>query len=111
MNRNHIVSARLKEIRTQRDLTQANVADGIGVSRSAVASWETGVREPNGAEMRRICEFLSVSSDYIYGYTNTCNTIKIPKVYNIDFNKLNALGKRTLFEYYNFLAQNETYAK
>lgn len=111
MSLSYIVSNKLKELRKRRGLTQAQVSYGIDVSRSTVASWELGTREPNAAELMELCEFFSVSPEYVCGLTEECTMIKIPKVYNIDLNKLNSLGKQTLFEFYNFLEQNETYKK
>lgn len=111
MSQIYIISSRLREMRKKRGLTQSHISEGIGISRSAVTNWELGIREPNALEMRKLCEFFSVSSDYLCGRTDNCTTINIPKVYNIDVSKLNALGKRMLFEFYDFLVQNETYAK
>ncbi len=106
-----IISARIRDLRKKRGLTQSDVAEGIGVSRSVVASWETGTREPNASEMRNLCEFFSASSDYFCGRTDICTSVNIPKVYNIDLSKLNSLGKRMMFEFYEFLVNNDTYGR
>ncbi len=106
-----IIGTRIKELRRKRGFTQAYVAHSIGVSRSSVTSWELGNREPNALDVRNLCQLFSVSSDYLCGRTDSCTTINIPKVYNIDITKLNSMGKRMLFEFYEFLAQNETYTK
>jgi len=107
----YIVSNRLKDLRKRSGLTQAQVAYGVDVSRSTVASWEAGNREPNSVEMMKICEFYGVLPEYMCGLTDACTTSNIPKVYDIDFNKLNTLGKQNLFEYYRFLTQNDLYKK
>lgn len=106
-----VISARIRELRKKRGMTQQRVAEEIKVSRSVVAGWELGTREPNALEMRNLCELFAVSSDYMCGRTDVCTTTNIPKAYNIDFNKLNSLGKRILFEFYDFLANNDTYKR
>ena len=107
----YIIAQRLKELRIKKGLTQSQIADELDVARSTVASWEKGVCEPNGVELKELSELFSVSSDYLYGRVDECTMINIPKVYNVDLNKLNALGKQTLFEFYNFLSTNELYMK
>lgn len=107
----YIIAQRMKELRIKRGLTQSQIAEELEVSRSTVASWENGVCEPNGVELGELSEFFCVSADYLYGRVDECTMINIPKVYRVDLNRLNALGKQTLFEFYNFLAQNEIYRK
>ena len=107
----YIISRRMRELRIKKGLTQSHIAEELNVSRSTVASWENGVSEPNGVELRELCEFFTVSADYLLGRVDECTMVNIPKVYKVDLNRLNALGKQTLFEFYNFLAQNELYMK
>lgn len=90
-------------------MTQAKVAEVIGVSRSVVASWEMGTREPNAMELRSLCELFSASSDYLCGRTDNCTSLNMPRSYNIDLTLLNSDGKRILFEFYDFLVSNEAY--
>ena len=111
MSYTKIIAIRLRELRKKRGLTQTEAAEGIGVSRSTLASWETGIREPNALELDGIRQYFNVSGDYIMGFSDQCTSVNIPKVYDIDLNRLNSLGKQTLFEMYNFLAQNDLYKK
>lgn len=106
-----IISARIKELRKKRGITQNDIAKALGISRSLIAGWEMGTREPNALEMRNLCMFFSVSSDYICGRTDSCTNMNISKTYDMDMSKLNPLGKRILFEFYDFLANNETYKR
>ncbi len=44
----------LKEKRAQAGLSQARLADVLGVSRNTVARWETGERTPTGLARRAL---------------------------------------------------------
>lgn len=62
-----IFSIRLKLVRLERRLTQAEVADVIGMSSSGYTKIEQGHREPSLQTLVRICDVLGVSSDYLLG--------------------------------------------
>ena len=47
-----------RRIRKDAHLTQADIADEIGVTAAAVAAWETGKRTPSGTAARRYGELL-----------------------------------------------------
>ncbi len=56
------VGLRIKEARQDAGLTQAELAQAVGVSRSAVAQWETGRTGQVGANLSRIATVLGVSA-------------------------------------------------
>lgn len=59
---------RIKQIRKSNNLTQQEFARRLGVSRSGVASYETGEREPISAVISLICREFDVSEDWLrYG--------------------------------------------
>jgi transcriptional regulator with XRE-family HTH domain len=54
--------------RRERGLTQDDLADQVGVSRSAVAQWETGRTGQITGNLSRIADVLEVSVEYLmYG--------------------------------------------
>lgn len=63
---------RLKTIRIDRGLTQAQLASILGVGRAAIAKWESGTREPRLQILVKLCDALDVSSDYLLGRTQHC---------------------------------------
>ncbi len=58
-------SQRLKQLRTDKHLTQAQVADRIGVTASMVSSYETDIRLPSFEVMVRIADLFGVTVDYL----------------------------------------------
>lgn len=64
---------RLKALRIQRGLTQAQLAVRLNISPSTVGMYEQGRREPDNGTLTKICRELNVSLDYLLG---TGNTIK-----------------------------------
>lgn len=62
-----MLSNRLKRIRTERGLTQSQLARILGISPSAVGMYEQGRREPDGATLARIASVLHCSTDELLG--------------------------------------------
>ena len=60
-------SERLKDVRKQAGLTQVDVAEKLGISQPAYASWERGVKKPTQDNLVKIAKILNVSVDYLVG--------------------------------------------
>lgn len=60
-------SERLKDLRKQAGLTQVDVAEKLGISQPAYASWERGVKKPTQDNLVKIAKILNVSVDYLVG--------------------------------------------
>lgn len=60
-----IFSKRLKELRMDRGIKQAELAREIVVSPSAIGMWEQGRREPDYDHLRRIARYFNVSIDFL----------------------------------------------
>ena len=59
-------SERLKEARKRKGLSQEQLADLVGVTRSTVAKWEIGERSPKGDHLIKLSEILGVSPTYFF---------------------------------------------
>ena len=57
----------LKNLRKQAHLTQVDVAEKLGISQPAYASWERGVKRPTQENLVKIAQILNVSIDYLVG--------------------------------------------
>lgn len=71
---------KLKALRLEKNLTQKQVADRIGLAISAVSSYESGMRYPSYEALIKLARIFHVSTDYLIGMTDTRN---------IDVNGLN----------------------
>lgn len=58
---------RLKTLRKQVKLTQAQIAEKLNISQQAYASWEHGVKKPTQENLVKIAQVLNVSVDYLVG--------------------------------------------
>ena len=58
-------SLRLQQLRLDKHMTQAQVAERIGVTASMVSSYETDIRLPSFEVMVRIADLFGVTVDYL----------------------------------------------
>ena len=58
---------KLKELRTEKNLSQIQFAKIINVSQRSISSWETGFREPDFETLEKLAKFFDVSTDYLLG--------------------------------------------
>ena len=58
---------RLRALRLDSDLTQAELAAKIGISQKQYGRYETGVNELPLRYLTALCRALGVSSDYLLG--------------------------------------------
>lgn len=60
---------RLKELRKKNGkITQAELADTLGISQQAVGLWETGKTMPDYPAMIQLADLFHVSIDYLLGH-------------------------------------------
>ncbi len=57
----------LKNLRTQRGMSQADLARILGVARTTVSSYENGSRNPDKQTLIQIASCFQVSLDYLLG--------------------------------------------
>jgi transcriptional regulator with XRE-family HTH domain len=68
MSTPHDIGLRVREARRESGLTQDQLANQVGVSRSAVAQWETGRTGQVTGNLSRIAAVLDVNVEYLmYG--------------------------------------------
>lgn len=58
---------RLKVLRTEKGLSQPELANLLGVSNGIISFWENGVNEPTISNLIKLAEVLEVSTDYLLG--------------------------------------------
>lgn len=58
----------LRDLRSERGLTLAEAAEGIGISKSALGAYETGERKPRGRFLNQIAGFYEIeASELAFG--------------------------------------------
>jgi len=77
-------AAMLKQLREENKLSQKDIANFLGITRQAVASYELAKREPDYDVLKKLADYFDVSIDYLLGRANCrdVNAVTIGK--NID---------------------------
>jgi len=57
----------IKDIRTRKNLTQADVANALGVSSVVYSRYETGSRQPSTEVLMQMADIFGVTVDYLLG--------------------------------------------
>lgn len=58
---------RLKKLRENEKMTQQELANKIGVTRTAISTYENGTREPLLVKVKKIAEIFDCSIDFLVG--------------------------------------------
>lgn len=61
------IGQRLKQLRSERDLTQAQLGNLLGLSKSVISSYENNVHYPPYDILLRLANIFGVSTDYLLG--------------------------------------------
>lgn len=67
---------RLKDLREDKDLTQADIAKLLNTTRQQISKWETGVQMMGVDKYIKLAEFYNVSLDYLLGVIDTPRKLK-----------------------------------
>lgn len=70
---------RIADLRTDRDLTQQQVADMLQCNRQVYARYERGIREIPVSMLIALAKYYNVSIDYITGQTDTKDPFPVGK--------------------------------
>ena len=62
---------KVKELRTQKGISQAELGRFIGVERSTICQYEKGTRMPDNNTLIKIADYFGVSVDFLLGRTET----------------------------------------
>lgn len=61
-----IFSERLKEIRTEANLSRAEVADKLGIALSTYGNWEQGRRAPSIGEIYKLLDVFEIDANELF---------------------------------------------
>ena len=80
----HNLAKKIKDLRKKSGLTQAQLADKLEISASAVGMYEQGRREPDSQTLSKICRILDASGDYVLDLDKTAKIHKQKsEIYNV----------------------------
>lgn len=65
-----MISQRLKQLRSENNLTQAQLASILGIAKTTLAAYEQGKSEPNIELLIKMANYFDISVDYLIGKTN-----------------------------------------
>ena len=81
----NIFSTRVKELRSERKLSQDKMAQILHMSRSTYAGWEAEGKEPDFETVCELAKYFNVTCDYLLGYSD--EKLQIERVFCADNNK------------------------
>jgi transcriptional regulator with XRE-family HTH domain len=61
---------RLKELRTEKGVSQQEIGKLVSMSKMAISHWEKGHSEPSISQLILLAEFFDVTVDYLIGKTD-----------------------------------------
>ena len=92
----------LKTLRSEKDMTQGELAGKIGVSQKTLSSWETGRTEPNIGEVIALCDALGCTLEKLTG-------VKTRNIGDISFEdivvKIRTMSLKELSELHSVVAE------
>ena len=79
------IGEKIRAAREDMDLSQEDVARQIPMSQSGYSKIERGVQEPNLTQLRRICQILNISADFLLAleYFSTLSEKDLALLYDI----------------------------
>lgn len=67
---------RIRDLREDHDLTQAQIAEMLGLSQTGYSKYEIGKRDIPTQILIKLADFYHTSTDYLLGRTDNPNPIK-----------------------------------
>ena len=71
-----MIYSRLRDLREDRDLTQKQIADILGISQTGYSKYEVGSCDIPTQVLRSLAKFYNVSADYLLGLIDEPRPLK-----------------------------------
>lgn len=104
---------RLFELRSEKKLSQRNVASQLNITQATYHNWETGIMQPSLEQLIALSKLFGVSVDYMIGNSDDFGIIKtqqslLPEQENLlnKFELLKPENKHALLSYLNYLLEH-----
>lgn len=73
------IGKKIKTARTEKNMTQMDLADAMGISYQAVSNWERGNSMPDISKLPELCDILGLNLDELMGTNNNSHTVQVVK--------------------------------
>ena len=87
-----ITAERIKQLRKKKGVSQAELAELIGVKTNTVSTWERGTRKPDFEALNLLSNYFEVSFEYILGSSDKEEARVVPTQDELDELALSALA-------------------
>lgn len=92
------LSDRLQALRKEKNLSQEQLAEKLGVSRQAISKWESSQATPDINNILKLSEIYNVSTDYILlGKTMVSQTVSAGSIIDTEKKKFKKLPDMPAF--------------
>ena len=71
-------ASRLSQLRSERQMSQTQLAARLQITQGLLSHYENGRREPGLAFIVQVCQFFDISADYLLGLSDTPRTLSEP---------------------------------
>jgi len=59
---------KIKELREERGISQAQLAQAIGIRQQTISQYENGITQPDIQTIKKLRDFFGVTADYLLGF-------------------------------------------
>ena len=85
------LAGKIKQLREKSEMTQAELARELGLTRSSINAWEMGLSVPSTPFIVELAKLFGVSTDYLLGLDTTA-TLKVDGLSEREVSILTELG-------------------
>ncbi len=94
----NVFGRRLRNLRKSKNWLQEDLANRLGISRSAIAQWERGHREPDFNTALTLARMFEVSLDYLLGLEHAGIEIEVIADDRIALDRIDQGIKKALYQ-------------
>lgn len=85
-----MVADRIRYLREQKGLSQAELAKQLGITRSSVNAWELGISVPSTQYVVELADIFKISTDYLL-CVDTTSTLSVKGLTETDIQLVHSL--------------------
>lgn len=101
------IAEKIRDQRLALDLTQQELADRAGITNRTISNYETGAAKPRGIQLRRLCEVLGITEEYLMNPEIEDPSHGLESAPYVEEVRKNYGQKWVLGSYKNFLEANQ----